>query len=371
MGDTPPAPNALPPTALPPTARPWWRGVLTVLVKVAVGAVVAYLVLSFVRSIDWAQVGDALGRLQWWESLVTVLLVAIRQTANASPLVFLLPGLGLPHAVSNGLSGTLIATFTPPPSDIVLRMSMLTSWGIEPTRGAAALVLNTVVFYLDRFAAPVLGLVLIAASLAVEPVYLWTALGGAVVAGAIIWVLSAIARGEQAAGRVGRSMGGLVRRIRRSIDPEDWAAAMVRFQNESSAGLAGRLGRAAPAMLAFIVIDGIVLIVSLRFVGIPGEHLGYVAVLAAFLCLYPLTIFPFAGLGVFDASLVVLVNADGAAYPADLLAALVVWRAATLLLPLLPGLGALTLWRRRQAKAARSDEDGAAPSLDGAANPVS
>ena len=188
---------------------------------------------------------------------------------------------------------------------------------------------------------------------------------------AIIWVLTLIARGEQVAGRVGRSLGGLVRRIRRSIDPEDWAAAMVRFQNESSAGLGGRLGRAAPAMLAFIVIDGIVLIVSLRFVGIPGEYLGLVAVLAAFLCLYPLTIFPFAGLGVFDASLVVLVNADGTADPADLLAALVVWRAATLLLPLLPGLGAVTLWRRGQVKAARAGDGGADPSVDDAGGSVS
>ena len=128
MVDAPPPPAAA-------AGAPWWRGVLTVLVKVAIGVVIAYLVLSFVRSIDWAEVGDALGRLRWWELLVMALLIAIRQTANASPLVFLLPGLGLPHAVSNGLSGTLIATFTPPPSDIVLRMSMLTSWGIETDQG--------------------------------------------------------------------------------------------------------------------------------------------------------------------------------------------------------------------------------------------
>ena len=86
---------------------------------------------------------------------------------------------------------------------------------------------------------------------------------------------------------------------------------------------------------------------ALRFVGVPGEYIGYLAVLAALLSLYPLTIFPFAGLGVLDASLIVLVNAEGVADPADLVAAMVIWRAATLLLPLVPGLVALTHWRSR------------------------
>lgn len=48
--------------------------------------------------------------------------------------------------------------------------------------------------------------------------------------------------------------------------------------------------------------------------------------------------FPFAGLGVLDAALIVLINAEGVADPADLIAAI--------LLPLPPGLAALTAWRR-------------------------
>ena len=105
-------------------------------------------------------------------------------------------------------------------------------------------------------------------------------------------------------------------------------------------------------MLAFIAVDGAVLVTALRFVGVPGTHLSYLAVLAALLSLYPLTIFPFAGLGVLDAALIVLVNAENLVDPADLIAAMVIWRAATLLLPLLPGLAALAHWRTRQARSA-------------------
>lgn len=54
-------------------------------------------------------------------------------------------------------------------------------------------------------------------------------------------------------------------------------------------------------MLDFIVVDGTVLVACLHFVGAPGAYVSYLAVLAALLSLYPLTIFPFAGLGVLDA----------------------------------------------------------------------
>ena len=179
------------------------------------------------------------------------------------------------------------------------------------------------------------------------PIQVWMAVGGAAATGALVGALVVIARGERAAGGFGRTAATVVRRLRPSIDPEGWSAALVRFQQQSAAGLFRKIGRATPTMIGFIVVDGIVLVTCLRFVGIPGEQIGYLAVLAGLLSLYPLTIFPFAGLGVLDAS------ADraeqrrrGWSDPADLIAAMVIWRTATLLLPLVPGLAAITAWRR-------------------------
>jgi len=306
-----------------------------------------WLAVQALRQVDWAQVGDALGRLTWWEIVVVAIIVAFRQTVNASTLVILLPGLRLRQALTTALSGTLIQTFTPPPADAVLRLSILRSYGVETTRGAAALVLDTLVFYLARFVAPLIGLVLAAIALPVMPIQVWMAVGGVVAAAALVGALIVISRGERAAGGFGRTAGAVVRRLRPSIDPDGWSAAMVRFQQQSAAGLFRRISQATPTMIGFIVIDGIVLVACLRFVGIPGEQIGYLAVLAGLLSLYPLTIFPFAGLGVLDAALIVLINAEGVADPADLIAAMVIWRTATLLLPLLPGLAAMTAWRRR------------------------
>src|SRR6476646_4634388 len=153
---TAPAPEPNP----PPDRRARWRRVPVMRAKVSLGVIGIYLAVQALRAIDWAQVGDALGRLTWWEIGVIVLVVAVRQTVNASTLPILVPGLSMPHALSTALSGTLVQTFTPPPSDTVLRLSMLRSYGVEVTRGAAALVLDAIVFYLARFVAPVIGLVL-------------------------------------------------------------------------------------------------------------------------------------------------------------------------------------------------------------------
>ncbi|PRZ35210.1 lysylphosphatidylglycerol synthase-like protein [Antricoccus suffuscus] len=342
------------PASLPidATSTQRWRRVALVAAKILVVLLGIWLAIAALRQVNWAQVGDGLGRLVWWEILVVALIVMARQVVNASTLLILLPGLRFSSALSTALSGTLIQTLSPPPADTVLRLSILRSYNIETTRGAAVLVLDTVVFYIARFVAPIVGLVLALWALPLEPIQIWMAVGGAAAAAVLIGSLAVISKGEQIAGRFGRRVGELVKRLRSSIDPEAWAVAMTRFQRESATGMARRIGLATPTMLGFVAVDCAVLVACLRFVGVPGSDIGYLAVLAALLCLYPLTVFPFAGLGVLDASLIVLINAEGIVAQPDLVAALVIWRAATLLLPLIPGLVALIYWRTRQGTSA-------------------
>ena len=343
------APDRTTSTSTTPTSTaPLWRSALVMVAKLIIAAVAVVLVVRVARQVDWAEVAQALGRLTWWELAVIVLAVGIRQVANAYPLVHLIPGLSVRHAVPTGLAGTLIQTFMPPPSDTVLRLSMLRSFGHDPARSAAGLVLDTVVFYLCRFTAPIIGLLVALATASVEPVFWWMTLLGVGGLALFIGTLVGISKGEKAAATVGHRAGSVAARVRRTIRPGQWAAAMVRFQRETADGLWRRMGRAWPAMFAFVVIDGLVLVLCLRFVGIPYSQAALLTVLAGFFCFYPLTVFPFAGLGVLDASLIALINVEGFIEPADLVAALVIWRAATLILPLLPGLVSFLWWRGTQ-----------------------
>jgi uncharacterized membrane protein YbhN (UPF0104 family) len=203
----------------------------------------------------------------------------------------------------------------------------------------------------------VIGIVLAVVVQPVENVQIWMAIGGAAAAIVLVWAMVIISRGEQAAASVGRTAARVVRRLRPTVDPDAWAAAVIRFQQESAAGLTRKLGQATPIMLVYILVDSLVLLVSLRFVGIPGYQIGYLAIMAAMFSLYPLTIFPFAGLGVLDAAMIVLINAEGVVDSADLVAAMVIWRAATLLLPLVPGVMTLTHWRAREARRGKASAD--------------
>ncbi len=336
-----------------PTRGPthqWWRGPLILLIKLAVAAAAIVFVVRLVRRVDWSQVGDAIANLEWWQIAVLLALVLLRQTVNATPLIFLVPKIGLRRAVMNGLSGTLITTFMPPPAEVVLRLSMFKSWGIDASFGAAALALNTLVFYMARFAAPVVGLIIVIVAYSPESVYVWAAIGGGLVSLLLVLGLTLVARGERLADRVGRNVGRTAHRVRKSVDPDEWAAALVKFQRDSTEGLARRVGGAALSLLGFLFVDGTIVALSLRFLGVTSAQVPYLAILAAFLCVFPLSVFPFAGIGILDASLIVLLTARGALDQADLVAALVVWRTATLVVPLIPGLGAFALWRNAERR---------------------
>ena len=158
---------------------------------------------------------------------------------------------------------------------------MLRSYGVETTRGAAALVLDTIVFYLARFVAPVDRAGADPVVLPLEGIQVWMAVGGLAAAGAAGLGDGADLQGERPPATSAGSPPGWSSGSGPRVDPDAWAAAVVRFQKESSSGMVSRMARATPTMLGFILVDAIVVVVCLRFVGIPGEHIGYLAVLAA------------------------------------------------------------------------------------------
>ena len=67
------------------------------------------------------------------------------------------------------------------------------------------------------------------------------AVGGVIAAMVLAGALLLVSKGEQAAGNLGRTAARIVRRLRPTVDPDAWSAALVRFQKESAAGLVGRV----------------------------------------------------------------------------------------------------------------------------------
>lgn len=324
---------------------PWRRWVRPVLLfALALG--IAWIVMGLVGKIDWDTVADALGHLALWQLPVLVLLVVVRQVLNAWPLAIFIPGLGLYRAVVNDQASILMCTVAPPPADLVIRVSMFTSWGIDVSRAIAGVVMNTVSFYITRWYAPVIGFALVLYD-RFDQAFAWAALVGGLAAAALVVVVRIVASGERAARWIGHLAGRIVQRVRSTVDPDGWADAVSRFRGHVLDKLKQGLPRSLVVLLAMMFCDALVLVLAIRFVDVPSGALPVVEIVAAYMVTYPLTMFPVFGIGILDAaSIAILVAYAGLAYEPYLVAAFAVWRIVTIATPLALGALAIVVWKR-------------------------
>jgi hypothetical protein len=328
------------------TRPAWFRPVLVVLIVVVCG----WLASTFLGAIDWASVGEALGRLTAWEVVVLLAVLVLRQTLNAFPLALFIEGLGAARALLNDLVASLMAVVAPPPGDLVVRVAMFRTWGIDPSRGLAGATMNMLAFYVNRFAAPLVGLaVLVVLGSGAQRV------GTAVLSGAVAVVLAVVislmVRREQFADRIARAAGNIARRVRSSVDPEVWAGAATGFQEHVAAGYRRAFPRSLLVLTAMVLTDACILLLALRFVGVAAADLPAYEVIGMFFLAYPLTLPPMMGLGIFDVVLLgAFMEVGGDALEPQLVAALTVWRAVTILGPVLLGAVVTLVWRRRTGK---------------------
>ncbi len=325
-------------------ARRWLRP----LGLLALSLACAYIIVGLVGRIDWSAVRDAIGAVSLWQFPILLAVLAVRQVLNATPLALFIEGLGLRRAVQNDQAATLTSTIAPPPADMVLRLAMFDSWGIPISSGLAGALMNILTFYATRFTVPAVGVVIVLASGApYHALYTWTACVGAVIAITLLVVLRAVVLREQTAIWVGTRGGRLVRRVKHSVDPEAWAAQAVDFR----AHVLHRTRRGLPLSLlllvVMVIVDGLLLAICMRCVGVGTNELPTLAVVGIFLVAYPLTLFPLAGVGILDATLMAaFVEIAGLPLEPDIVGGLVVYRVITLGVPMLFGLVSIALWRR-------------------------
>jgi uncharacterized membrane protein YbhN (UPF0104 family) len=206
-------------------------------------------------------------------------------------------------------------------------------------------------FYIMRFSMPILGFVLILPT-RFDAGFGATALLGAAVAGTLAGLIVLGLRREQFAERIGRVAGTGASKVKKRVDPETWAAALVQFRLHMKDTFAAGFPRSAVALIGLVFADATVLLLALRFVGVSAVDVPAIELYAAFLCAYPLTLFPMMGLGIVDAVLLeAMVDVGEPDVEAAVVAALIVWRAITLGGPVLLGALSLALWRHSPAGA--------------------
>ncbi|WP_236120781.1 lysylphosphatidylglycerol synthase domain-containing protein [Cellulomonas palmilytica] len=338
-------------------SRAWWRGrAVRAGAWVVVAACAWFAVQRLVGAVDWRAVADAFTHVPAAVVGPLVGLLLVRQALNAVPLACYVENLSLSRSLQNDLAAYLVGSFTPPPADMAVRVAMFRAWRVDSAQGLAGVGLNTATFYAVRFGVPVVGVALLALGDGVERRQVVATVLCALVAAACFVALALLLRSAALAAWMGRSAARVVARVRRGVDPESWAVYLTDLRERTADRLRTGLVPSLLALLGMVVVDGLMLHVTLRAVGVPASALSLVDVLAVFLVAYPLTLLPLFGLGVMDAVLVgAWTTVAGAAFEPDLVAATLAWRALTLVGPLLMGLVVVAAWRWRDRDGATTD----------------
>lgn len=332
----------------------WWKLLLRPVLFVVLSFVIARILITLVGSVDWQAVWDALRRLTWLQVPLLVALLLLRQVFNSVPLAVFVPKMSLWRGFQNDLTANLVGTLAPPPGDVVVRIAMFKSWGVSAIDGMPGVTLNTLVFYVIRFSIPVLGLLLLAGE-ELSASHTWSAVLSLVIAIAIVGALVLVSRGDRFARLLGRQAARVASQIKDDVDHQAWEDAVADFRKRMSSRLFKGLPASLTALALMMITDGIIVLTSLRLVGISSSLLPIAFILGTFFIVFPLTMLPLAGLGVLDAALVVsYTEFAGAAAEPEIVAALVVWRVVTLLGSLV--LGGMTFgWWRWQTRSERHE----------------
>ena len=332
-------------------ARPGRRAWITRIVLLVVAVLSTVTVVRLVGRVDWDAAWDALTQLSWWHSIVLLVVVLVRQILLAMPLRFFIRGVTFYRATINDLGATLMSLIAPPPSDIALRVAMFKSWGVSAGKGLAGTVMNTLTFFIARFSAPLFGFVLLIV-VGEPPSLRWVELLSIAIAVTIFVTILMVVRSDPIARTVGTRAGLIVRRFRKSVDPDHWADACQSFRADISDRFHSGFPLAVLSQIGMIVVDLAALALCLRFVGISADDVGLVWIAIAYLFAFPFTVFPLWGIGIVDALvLAALVEAGGLEVEAAAVAGLIVWRVFTVGLPVLLGAVAVAVWRHEVAVA--------------------
>jgi uncharacterized protein (TIRG00374 family) len=324
---------------------------------IAVSLVLLVLIFRYVfrQFADISEVWDAIQMLTWGEIAVLVLATAWSLFTSWIVVVLATPGLTYPQAAVMTQSTTAVANSVPVGGAVAvgLTYAMFTTWGFSKARSTVSVVVTGIWNNFVKLAAPILALALLALTGRPEEGRVAAAIAGLVGLVSAIVVFALILRSEGFAARVGTVAGrwaSAVRRFVRRKPVMGWDRAVVTFRRQVI-GLVQH--RWVPLTLAAVLSHAslyLVLLLSLRAMGVSDDEVGWAQVLAVFAFARLLTAIPLTpgGVGVVEVALIGGLTRAGGDDP-PVVAAVLLFRLLTYVLPIALGLGTYIFWRRNRS----------------------
>jgi len=345
-------------TAVPAKAAPRTRSRRRRLLLGAIGVTSVVLTFAFVlpRIADYRDVWQQLEQMSWADLAALLGATVLNVLTFAPPWMAALPALTFRQALAMTQASTAVSIVSPAGAAVGMASSyaMLRSWGFPGDGVGLAVTLTGIWNQLASFAFPTLALATLFVAGEPHAVLQPVAAVGLAVLVAIVVSLALVLRSDRQARWIGDLVARLADRglwaVRRG--PVIWTGeSFVRFRQAAATLLRRRWHVLTLATLAGHLTVFIVLLLSLRAVGVPASQVSLSEAFAAWALVRALGAIPIApgGIGVVELALTgALVGFGG--NNAGVVAGVLVYRGLTILPTLGLGLLAGATWRHHAPK---------------------
>lgn len=346
-------PNAQfsPPPPKPPSASDRKRTVITLIVALVIMVIVFGVILPSV--IDYQVVWDTLTGLDPWVFLALLAAGFIYYIPEGWLYALVVPGMSLWQGMKAWVASTGVGS-TVPALDLVTRFGMYRSWGFSIHASMRGIFLSGAFDWIVKFSLPVIA-VLLLFILGVQDLGFLALIAviAAVILGVVLVVLIGAVRSEaftvRVAGILESLAGWVFERLKRDPIP-DLADQIVVFRDDAVEIAARRGGLAFLASALGKLWQFVMLVFSLRAVGVNDEVLSTFEIFVVWAIVLLITMIPITpgGIGIAELFYIGLMASIAGEQWADLIAAgVMLYRVFQWALPIAVGWVVAIRWRRK------------------------
>lgn len=325
------------------------------LVVVALGLSALVLGAAF-DELEPSRILEALGSLADAEFLALASMWILWLACQGLQTAALVEALPVRRGVVAFLGPTAVASVIPGPSDLPVRYRMFTSWGYSPLEAGVAISAGGIFSIGIKLLLPIVAAIgLLAFGVPLEGT-MRTLIVITIVVGVGLVLVALVLGSERrtaAAGRLLHPLWAATARLLRRDDPDHLADRLVSTRSRSLDILRGRWPMATWGTLLAATTNFCLLVMALRFVGIPAEQLGWPQIFVVFALVQGLTVVPLTAgnAGVSEVAYIgLLTAAAGQGFVNEVAAGVILYRLLTWVILIPVGLGAIGVWQFGQRR---------------------
>ena len=322
----------------------------------ALVVVIVIFVYFLPRVMDYREVWAVIRAMTWLELATLALLAVWNQATYSFVEVSGRPALTYPQAIKITQSSTAMSNTLPGGAALGagLQVAMYRSYGFARPDIALSLAVTGTWNMFVKLAMPIVAVALLVADGDAGGPFVAASIVGLLILVGAVAVAIVVLRSERGAWRVGlklRSALAYLARLAHRAPPRDWPQVLTDVRQRTVELLRMRWTYLTAATLLSHVSLYTVLLLALRHVGVPNQAVSWQEALAAFAFVRLLSALPITpgGLGVVELGLVAALVAAGGD-EALVVAAVLIYRLLTFVLPIPVGVVSYFLWQREIAR---------------------